>query len=207
MNAWTWETIEYLQRGGWVMIPLLICSFAMWSLILGRVRAIRKLTARDITLSDGLRAVAGGLWEVGDGLRGRLLHQFLAERSGDEQLDRSILRQLARTERRGLRRHLAMIAVLTAVVPLLGLLGTVLGMIETFQVIALFGTGNAKAMAGGISVALITTQTGLLIAIPGMLASDLLRRRARRLEHALDEFAQALDRQLKHQSVPMEVAS
>jgi hypothetical protein len=56
--------------------------------------------------------------------------------------------------------------VLAAVAPLLGLLGTVTGMIATFDVLAVFGTGNAKAMAGGISEALITTQTGLLVALP-----------------------------------------
>jgi biopolymer transport protein ExbB len=189
------------------MIPLLICSLAMWSLILGRMRAFRDLTAKDLAVSEGLNAIAGGLWTVRNGLRSRLLQQFLAERSGNAQLDRSILRQLMYTKRRELSNHLAMIAVLAAVVPLLGLLGTVLGMIETFQVIAVFGTGNAKAMAGGISVALITTQTGLIIAIPGMLASALLQRRARRLETGLNEFAHALDRHLKNRTLPLEAAS
>jgi biopolymer transport protein ExbB len=207
VNTWVYETIEYLQRGGWVMIPLLVCSLAMWSLILGRVRAFHDLSAKDLAVSEGLNAIAGGLWTVRDGLRSRLLQQFLAERSGNAQLDRSILHQLMYTKRRELWNHLAMIAVLAAVVPLLGLLGTVLGMIETFQVIAVFGTGNAKAMAGGISVALITTQTGLIIAIPGMLASALLQRRARRLETGLNEFAHALDRHLKNRALPMEAAS
>jgi biopolymer transport protein ExbB len=70
-------------------------------------------------------------------------------------------------------------------------------MIQTFEVIAIFGTSNAKAMAGGISVALVTTQSGLVVAIPGLLVSGFLTRRARRLESALDEFSLALDRKLK----------
>ena len=78
------------------------------------------------------------------------------------------------------------------VAPLMGLLGTVIGMIETFDVISLFGTGNAKAMAGGISVALVTTQSGLVVAIPGLFVSGFLARRSRRLESALDEFSLAL---------------
>ena len=67
-----------------------------------------------------------------------------------------------------------------------------------FEVIAIFGTGNAKAMASGISVALVTTQAGLLVAVPGLLISGALARRARRLEARLDEFAHFLDRTLKH---------
>jgi biopolymer transport protein ExbB len=100
-------------------------------------------------------------------------------------------------QRRELSRFLAVIAVLAGIAPLLGLLGTVLGMIETFDVISIFGTGNAKAMAGGISVALITTQTGLMVAIPGLFLSGLLLRRASRLEIRLNEFTTILDRHIR----------
>ena len=88
------------------------------------------------------------------------------------------------------------LAMLAGVAPLLGLLGTVTGMIETFDVIALFGTGNARAMAGGISVALVTTQSGLLVAIPGLLLAAALSRRSRRLEMRLDEVTAVLSRHL-----------
>jgi biopolymer transport protein ExbB len=97
-----------------------------------------------------------------------------------------------------LEHFLAVIAVLASIAPLLGLLGTVLGMIETFDVIAIFGTGNAKALAGGISVALVTTQTGLLIAIPGLFVSGLLFRRSNRLKIQLDEITTILDRNLQN---------
>jgi biopolymer transport protein ExbB len=102
------------------------------------------------------------------------------------------------------------IAALAGVAPLLGLLGTVLGMIETFQVISVFGTSNARAMATGISVALITTETGLLIAIPGLFISGALIRKSKRLESALDEFTLALDRALHddtRQAATLEAAS
>ncbi len=69
-------------------------------------------------------------------------------------------------------------------------------MIETFDVIAFFGTGNARALAGGISVALITTQTGLLVAIPGLIMANRLGRRAEALRTSLDEAAAALARHL-----------
>ncbi len=85
---------------------------------------------------------------------------------------------------------------MAAIAPLLGLLGTVLGMIETFDVISVFGTGNSRAMASGIGVALITTQSGLLVAIPGLLMSNRLGRAAEQLKTKLDETRAALERRL-----------
>lgn len=84
-----------------------------------------------------------------------------------------------------LDRYLSVIGVLAKTAPLLGLLGTVLGMITTFDIISFYGTGNAKAMAGGISEALITTQTGLLVAIPGLYMSNFLKRRAQLLKQRI----------------------
>ncbi len=74
-------------------------------------------------------------------------------------------------------KYLACIGILAAVSPLFGLMGTVIGMVTTFDIISIFGTGNARAMAGGISQALITTQTGLLVAIPGFYMHNFLLRR------------------------------
>jgi len=86
-----------------------------------------------------------------------------------------------------LDRHLGLIGVLAALAPLLGLLGTVTGMIATFDIISIFGTGNARAMAGGISEALITTQTGLVVAIPGLYMSNFLNRRSENLKQRIAE--------------------
>ncbi len=86
-----------------------------------------------------------------------------------------------------LERGLSTIRILAAVAPLLGLLGTVTGMIETFQSITLFGTGDPKVMAGGISQALVTTVLGLMTAIPLVLLHTALRARSNRLIHVLEE--------------------
>ncbi len=131
-------------------------------------------------------------------MRGELVREFQEERCGVYELDREILLHCALRLGRGLDIRLAAIAVLAGVAPLLGLLGTVLGMIQTFEVISVFGTGNARAMAGGISVALITTQTGLLVAIPGLLMSNRLGRMSRSLRLNLDEASAALARGLVH---------
>jgi len=95
-----------------------------------------------------------------------------------------------------LRRGLPSLAIFAAVSPLLGLLGTVTGMIETFQVITLFGAGDPRLMSGGISQALITTQLGLAVAIPLLLIHSWLQGRANSLtaqldEEAADQFAQS----------------
>ena len=81
--------------------------------------------------------------------------------------------------------------------PLLGLLGTVTGMMSTFEVMSLFGTGNAKGMAGGISEALITTQTGLIVAIPGLYMKNFLERRAQALQRQLTATGYYLRRHLQ----------
>jgi biopolymer transport protein ExbB len=192
------EIFEYLLRGGWIMIPIVISSVAMWALIIERAVTFRSLGRRDVTIDSAICAVQGEAIEIqGKGLRAELMRGFMKERSGNRLLDREILSQCAMVKEKGLKQYLAIIAVLAAIAPLLGLLGTVLGMIETFNVIALFGTGNAKAMASGISIALITTQTGLLVAIPGMFLSGLLNRRSARLKMQLDEDLTVLRRVLR----------
>ena len=97
-------------------------------------------------------------------------------------LDEAILRETP-----ALQRGLGLIKLLAAVAPLLGLLGTVTGMILTFQSISLFGTGDPKLMAGGISQALITTVMGLVTAIPLLFFHTLLASRSRTLTQILDE--------------------
>ena len=102
-------------------------------------------------------------------------------------LQESILRELPRVER-----GLSVLAILGAVAPLLGLLGTVTGMIDTFRVITLFGTGDPKLMSGGISEALVTTELGLAVAIPIMLLHTFLSRRVDHIIGEMEENAVAL---------------
>jgi len=193
------NSFKYFLQGGWVMFPIAACSILMWALIIDRVRDVRELQRTDIGIVEAVAAVRGGtLVSAGDGFRARLVRGFLEERSGDSNLDRRILRHRAMVERGRLDRSLAVISSLAGVAPLLGLLGTVIGMIETFNVISIFGTGNAKAMANGISVALITTETGLLVAIPGVFLASALWRQSRRFKIQLEEDVSILDRVLRN---------
>ncbi len=88
--------------------------------------------------------------------------------------------------------NITLIQVISIVAPLLGLLGTVIGMINTFQAITLFGTGDPKTMAGGISQALVTTVLGLVVAIPTTLLHAIVNQRARSVIHVLEEQSAGL---------------
>lgn len=88
-----------------------------------------------------------------------------------------------------LERYMGVVATSAAVAPLLGLLGTVSGMITTFKLMTIFGSGDAATVSGGISEALITTELGLIVAIPSLLVSALLIRKARSYCHKLESFA------------------
>ena len=191
------DALEYLAQGGWIMAPLILCSLVMWTLIGERLHFFRSLTRRDVPIEDAIRSVTEKDPHPVDtvrGLRERVVDAFLRERTGTAELDRSILHHCALKLQPLLHRYLAVIAVLAAVAPLLGLLGTVIGMVDTFQVISAHGTGNVKGLSGGISVALITTQSGLLVAIPGLFLSGYLHRRAARQELRLEEITAVLER-------------
>ncbi|MBR9812580.1 energy transducer TonB [bacterium] len=90
-------------------------------------------------------------------------------------------------ERPAINRGLPMIKIISMVAPLMGLLGTVTGMIIVFQAITIYGAGDPKAMAGGISSALVTTVLGLVVAIPMLLAHSMLFARSKRILHVLEE--------------------
>ena len=89
---------------------------------------------------------------------------------------------------RSINRYSTLVKTIVVLAPLIGLLGTVSGMIATFRVIEYHGAGNANGLAGGISEALITTQSGLVVAVPGLIMGNLIQRRVERLKRRLDAF-------------------
>ncbi len=118
---------------------------------------------------------------------GRILKIYQENKGSDVEnlelkLDEAILRETPRIER-----GINTIKILAAVAPLLGLLGTVIGMIETFQQITLFGTGDPKLMAGSISMALVTTAMGIIAALPLIFVHSIVHARAKTIIHILDE--------------------
>jgi biopolymer transport protein ExbB len=122
----------------------------------------------------------------------RVVHAGMDVRQESREIQESVMQEAILHELPLLQRGLAPLAVFGAVAPLLGLLGTVTGMIETFRVITLHGTGDPKLMSGGISEALITTEIGLAVAIPVMLVHTWLKRRVDHVISDMEEQAMHL---------------
>jgi len=118
---------------------------------------------------------------------GRVLKVAQENKNVDPETLELKLEEAVLKERPSIESGLAIMKIIAAVGPLLGLLGTVTGMITTFQAITIFGAGDPKNMAGGISAALVTTVQGLLVAIPMVLMHTLVNGRAKAVVHVLDE--------------------
>ena len=183
--------MEYLATGGWVMTPLILVSVFMVLLIVMKIIEMRIFTKGDIPAEKCVAKAldpdfSAAVWQR------EIMAGFLQKRTFNDDLDVSILESLRLRQAAVARQYIGTIAVLAAIAPLLGLLGTVGGMIKTFTAIAAFGTGNAKALASGISEALITTQTGLVVAIPGLFLAAYLRRRSLKLTARMQRFCLGL---------------
>ena len=184
----TQETLwQEIQKGGLVMVPifvlaglsLLIALFKWISL----VRIPRPSKKRIAALLDAVQV--GNQEEARERVKkvrgpvGRMLGHGVEHMKESKALVEEILYESVLRAKLRLQRMLPFIAISAAAAPLLGLLGTVTGIINTFKMITLFGTGNASNLSGGISEALITTKYGLIVAIPSLLLHAFLSRKAR----------------------------
>ena len=177
--------LEFLRSGGWLMLPILACSIISLAIIIERSFALR----RSVVVPSGLsadvdRAISEGQLDV-DRIaslrRGSALGQVLAAGLATAQSNPSRVQEAVEEAGRhvvhGLERYLNALGTIAATTPLLGLLGTVIGMIKVFAEIMAQGTGQANLLAGGISEALITTAAGLVVAIPALICHRILQRR------------------------------
>ena len=120
---------------------------------------------------------------------GRILACYEENRSTDPETLELKIGEALMKEVPAIQKRLTILKVIAVISPLLGLLGTVTGMIVTFQALTLFGTGDPRLMAGGISQALVTTVLGLAVAIPTMLLHSLVSSKAKVLSQILEEQA------------------
>jgi biopolymer transport protein ExbB len=177
---------ERVDQGG--VIGYIIISLGVFGVLLALVR-FAQLTAE----SGRIRSQLGSLESPqDDNALGRILLTS-KQMSGHDiealelKMGESVLREVP-----AINRHLPLLKIIAAVAPLLGLLGTVTGMIITFQAITLFGAGDPRLMAGGISQALITTVLGLTVAIPMLLLHNVVQGKARALTDILQHEAVAV---------------
>jgi biopolymer transport protein ExbB len=187
-----------LRAGGPIVYPLAIVAVLALGVIVWRVLHLNRVHLNTDRIMAAVNAEAAkGDWDacarmVDDRTTGRspvarVVRAGLDARRETREVLESVLEEAILRELPVLQRGLAMLAVFGAIAPLLGLLGTVTGMIETFRVITLHGTGDPKLMSGGISEALVTTEIGLAIAIPVMLAHTWLKRRT---DHVIGDMEQ-----------------
>jgi biopolymer transport protein ExbB len=167
---------QVLSAGGWVMPFIVLCSIIALAICIERQFALnrRKIAPPHLLATvwqqlrgEGLDAQRLKSLRQGSPL-GAILAAGLANRHQGRDVMRESIREAASHVIHQLERYLNTLGTVAAVTPLMGLLGTVLGMISVFTEITTHGTGNAGALAGGISEALITTAAGLAVAIPSL---------------------------------------
>lgn len=177
---------ERIVQGG--VIGYIILALGALGLLLGLERLLSTQRARQLLKRALAQPESGGNHAI-DQLRAATHDESL--RSDADALSAK-LDEIVMVSAEKLRWGLPALAIFAAVSPLLGLLGTVTGMIETFQVITLFGAGDPRLMSGGISQALVTTQLGLSVAIPLLLVHSFLQSQVNSLVTQLDEIAAEL---------------
>lgn len=177
---WINSLFPLIERGGWVMWPIVFCSIASLAIILDRlwVLVIRsdRIIPRSFLREAEARLDKGEIEEAvvacrkNDSMMARVLLAGLSFYGSPRSMIREVMEDAGRRESRDLDRFLGILAAIAGVSPLLGLLGTVNGMIQIFQEIASKHIGQYESLAGGIYVALYTTAAGLIVAIPSYLA-------------------------------------
>jgi biopolymer transport protein ExbB len=168
---------EIVVAGGWLMIPIIACSIIALGIIVERLWALQKKRIAPKHLvaqvwhwekngqldDERIRSLSSG------SPLGKVLAVGLANRNSDREVMRDAIEEIGRHEVHALERYLNTLGTIAAISPLLGLLGTVFGMIQVFTNLSAHGTGNVGNLAGGISQALITTAAGLVVAIPSLM--------------------------------------
>jgi len=191
--------IEHIKSGGIWIYPIL--GFALASLLTALFKSIEIYSVKmpapgalhkilePLNKGDleGARAQANAV----QGPAGKMLVDAVVHSDESKELIEEVMYESMIEIQPKLERLLPFIAVTAATAPLMGLLGTVTGMINTFKLITIFGTGDAKSLSGGISEALVTTEFGLIVAIPSLILHSLLSRRAQGVLASMERIAVA----------------
>jgi len=177
--------LEIVIAGGWVMLPIILCSVVAVAIILERLWTLKpgRVVPRDLSRQVWEWVSSNQLnhQHIQELRASSPLGQILAAGLTNRQRDRATMKEAVEDTGRHvvheLERYLNTLGTIAAVSPLLGLLGTVTGMIRTFSALTSGGAGDPAALAGGISEALITTAAGLMVAIPALIGYRYLRGR------------------------------
>jgi len=170
----------WVVSGGVMMIPIIIASIVALAIIIERFLYLRQVRLDGDSFMDKIRRVLGAdrveealsICENTPGPIPGLIRAGIEEREGSKEEIKEAIEDAATREMPALERYLPALGTIANISPLLGLLGTVLGMIKSTDVLATQGTANTLGLVGGISTALITTAAGLLVAIPVLVSHN-----------------------------------
>ena len=189
--------LDIVITGGWLMLPILLCSVVVgaiclerwWTLrreevipagLLSQLQSTQEWSSDNKTLAE--LAVASPLgFVIAAGLNGIDLHTEAFQRVMQSTID-NVAHEL--------ERYLTLVGIIASMTPLMGILGTVFGMIDVFSTLVSAGQGDAKVLAGGISTALVTSAAGLSVAIPALIAHRFFLRKVDELVLEIDSISQ-----------------
>lgn len=189
--------LEIVQSGGWLMVPILLCSIVaaaisverLWTLQRSRITP-RNLLAQIWSSIKANDMDAQKLRELrGSSPMGQVLAAGIANAKRSRDIMKEAMEEAAGQIGHDLERYLTSLGIIASISPLIGLLGTVVGMIKVFTALMLEGAGNANVLAGGISQALITTAAGLSVAIPALIFHRFFLRRVDELMVTMEQEA------------------
>ena len=188
---------ELIRAGGFMMIPIFVASLVGLTVFLERAFVLRRhrlvqpeLKEAVETLSAGRDfSVAHAIIQRRPGPFANVVRTGLDHTGDDWQIVRSAMQEQGRQEAVRLTRHLGILETVAAVAPLLGLLGTVTGMIRVFASISAHGLGQPEYFSGGISEAMVTTAAGLIVGIPALIAHNWLEGRAAAIIFEMEVYA------------------
>lgn len=183
------HVLNFLAKGGFIIYPLILCSVIGLTIVIEKAFSLRRkkvIIPEIVSVLDNIRGsedigLATSICERHRGPFARVIRVGLENRDLPKDEIRESLNDQGRQEVYHLERGLVILETIAGIAPLLGLLGTVIGILKVFNVISTLGVGQARAMSGGISEALITTIVGLSIGIPAVVAYNYFSSKAERL--------------------------
>lgn len=198
--------LEIVRAGGWLMLPIILCSIGAAAIILERLWTLkqdrvvpRNLTAEVWQLVKSNQLTQEHIQRIqAESPLGQILAAGLVNRDRDRAELKESIEDTGRHVVHELERYLNPLGTIAAITPLLGLLGTVIGMVKVFAAITTHGVGNPGVLAGGISEALITTAAGLSVAIPALMGYRYLRGRVDGLVVEMEKEAMKLVEALQY---------
>jgi len=188
---------ELVKSGGWLMLPIIACSVVAMAIIIERLWAlrIRRVVPENLVAQIWQTHRKGQLNSATlNTIRessplGRMLAAGLLNRKHSREVMKEAIEEVGRQVVLELERYLNTLGTIASITPLLGLLGTVIGMIKVFTAITTAGVGNPTVLAGGISEALITTAAGLSVAIPALMFHRFFNGKVEKLVLVMEEEA------------------